>query len=321
MHVESSNPQLTEFSSEIEISHDIPILTEEVVTTEGHGNIPISQSTDNTSILGSESMNEQSDESSTTQVIFSNMKDSGISASMVVSADSVVVSTIPLSSTQDSMPLSFSDEELCEAFDNECNAAASSLTKSEGITAVSTHSVSSDLTEQEHLSTFSDSIVFDIKSHSKSDGVSFQTEFSTDEPKLETETKIEVLPDGTVVTRKITKTIRKRVVAKSVLTKSEEGELSVASDNQTSVHVQKFLSLGNPDNDGLSSSESAEDKSPTGSATERFLTLTKGDVDELNQESTEDLPASLDIERTITVVQSQTTCIEGEDAKANEGCP
>lgn len=178
-----------------------------------------------------------------------------------------------------------------------------------------------DVDIDSHVSTSNDSCTLDIHTQSKSDDITFETEITTDDPRLETETKIEVLPDGTVVTRKITKTIRKRMVAKNLITKNEDGDITLSTKESNSSMVKKFLSLGSSDQSVSPPAVSADQSPDESSAATHFLAMSPGDIDDLGHSHTKDLPADIEVERTITVLQSQTTCIEGEENLAASSVP
>lgn len=158
---------------------------------------------------------------------------------------------------------------------------------------------------------------FSAKIYSE-ENVHHEIEGTDEEPTYETETKIEVMPDGTVVTRKITKTTRKRTVAKSVLTKSEDGEVLVRPSADASEKVRKFLSFNTSDS---STKRPYADASPdSDSAKDKFFYITKDTLDELEQAYTDDLPTETPINRRITVVHTETSCVEGE-ANQSEASP
>lgn len=267
------------------------------------------------------------------------MKDSGISASMNVSDESVLIGQILPSSTLDSLlsstdndavisdklsntdiPQEIIQEDSDTPRDDANVEYSSSGMKVESVNiskmVVAGQTTNFELSKDHNTSFSSDALSIDITADTKSNEVVVTSEVTTDDPKLETETRVEVLPDGTFVTRKITKTIRKRMVAKSVLKKSEDGELTISSHDQNSNQVQKFLKLGSGTDRSDTEKSFNDQTSHIDSSATHFLTMTTADVDELEQTFTDDIPTALDVERKITVVQSQTTCIEGEDSSA-----
>lgn len=125
------------------------------------------------------------------------------------------------------------------------------------------------------------------------------------EPTMETETDVRVLPDGTVVTRKITKTKQKRTVAKSILTKTEDGSVLIrpAQDNSSQAGSQGFQYM-EASGSSRSSNVSADQDDNFANGGVR--------LDELPSAHTEDLPANTRIERRVTVLQTETTYIEGD---------
>lgn len=273
----------------------------------------------------SESDNEK-DDTNASDTHIPVMMDSGISASMNISCDSFQHKQMHPSTTQDSMQLSWpSDDDSSGKADAGAEAELDDVKVSSAGIKVETLNVSKTLLASHNLNISIDSdgeqlvssedLTLDVKAHRHSDEFVEHSEEYLAEPKLETETKVEILPDGTVVTRKITKTTRKRVVAKSVLTKSDEGEVTVRSDTTNSERVRKFLSLGSATE---STSRPAADVSPDGDSTaSRFLNLTHSDFENMEETHTEDLPTETNVERKITVVQSQTTVIEGDDNAAS----
>ena len=227
------------------------------------------------------------------------MKDSGVFGSMNVS-DDLTAFSLPHSKTFDSVLESSCDDlHVSEKHDSQLQDPSDSATF-----------------EVEEQPASKISMLVTVKDDSTSDQTCINTEVDADEPTLKTETKVEFLPDGTVVTRKITKTIRKRMVAKNVLTVSEEGDLSLDADNNNTSKVQKFLSLGVSQSPGESARPSSDKSPDTESSTSRFLAMTKEDIHEIEQTFTDGLPTDTHVERKITVVQSQTTCIEGDNAIA-----
>lgn len=235
------------------------------------------------------------------------MKDSGLSSSMDNSTD-LQIQVFPHSTTDDSMFACSGDSSISDVDDS----AMQYEQQLQDVAVVTEDTVFSDRSSSSQIS-----LSVNINDDVKSQETVVETQVTTDDPTLHTETKVEILPDGTIVTRKITKTIRKRMVAKRVLTKSEDGDVSFGPDNNNDLKVQKFLSLG-----GLEQSEEYtrpdSDNSPSDeSATAQFLAMTKDGVRDIEQTYTDDLPSDIDVERKITVVQSQTTCIEGEDAIAD----
>jgi len=157
-----------------------------------------------------------------------------------------------------------------------------------------------------------ESTTTDVSAATKSKEIVVNTEETTEEPKLETETKIEILPDGTVVTRKITKTTRKRIVAKSILTKSEEGEVTITSADKSREKIRKFLST-----DGATATTANSNRQ--GTSAEDFANISKTTfegISDIERQHAEDLPVDTAVARTITLVQEQTTCIEGEQCNA-----
>lgn len=266
------------------------------------------------------------------------MMDSGISASMNISCESFQQRDMPPSATQDSIPcFSPTDDEsspLSETASSNKNSHSTSdevdVSYSSSGMKVETVNVSKKLvasqtigvamTGQSQQVMSNEEMTFDVSAQSQTDEYVVNTEEFLDEPKLETETKVEILPDGTVVTRKITKTIRKRVVAKSILTKSEEGEVTVKPDDMNRVRVRKFLSLGTSTTG--SARRPAADKAPgDASAASRFLSMSKSDFEQLEQTHTEDLPCDTTVQRKITVVQSQITCVEGDNNNPTDSDP
>lgn len=232
------------------------------------------------------------------------MEDSGISASMQNSGN-VQLPNLPHSGTSDSMLDSVNAPSTQTEEPDEFNQQV------QDVDIITEDSV---LSEDSSNSQVSLRVNFrDANSHEET---VIEAEVTTDDPTLQTETRVEILPDGTVVTRKITKTIRKRMVAKSVLTKSDDGEVTLSPDDENADRVKKFLSLGVSSQLGTSS-KPASDRSPIDEpSTARFLAMTKEDVEDIEQTYTDDLPTDTHVQRKITVVQSQTTCIEGDDAVA-----
>lgn len=126
------------------------------------------------------------------------------------------------------------------------------------------------------------------------------------EPTMETETDVRVLPDGTVVTRKITKTKQKRTVAKSILTKTEDGSVLIrpAQDNSSQAGSQGFQYM--------EASGSSRSSNVSADQDDNFANVGGVRLDELPSAHTEDLPANTRIERRVTVLQTETTYIEGD---------
>ena len=284
------------------------------------------QETDERSVVEDDSSSDSGELSESCESQIPIMVDSGISASMNISCESTQHRQIPPSETQDSMPC-FSPSENEKPFNEHQPASKKSevspdevdISYSSAGMKVETVNVSKTLMASQSMGVqvadgnqqliSNEAMTFNVSAESKSDEYVVNTEEFLDEPKLETETKVEIMPDGTVVTRKVTKTIRKRVVAKSVLTKSEEGEVTIKPDDSNSERVRKFLALGSTS----STARPAADASPDdASAASRFLSMSKSDFEQLEQTHAEDLPCDTAIERKITVVQSQTTCVEGD---------
>lgn len=245
--------------------------------------------------------------------------DSGISANTALS-DSAFQLPLPKSATQDSVIQSSwpsTDQEEAnlfqsQSFEHEIHETTVEPTSS-SISEVAPPDSSpvDSLSQPDAQHSDIDIVASDEFSHRDVLGTPSVVE-EIDEPKLETETKIEVLPDGTVVTRKITKTTRKRVVAKSVLTKSEDGDVSVKMSDESSDEVKAFLKLQTTEDVGTFKSDFVHSTSAQ-TSTEQFLNLGKKVASELQSEHTDDLPSETAVDRTISVLHTQTTCIEGED--------